>query len=85
LANCPTHHVLFYTKPGCHLCENALALLHALQGDFAIHIEAINIEEDAALFKHYFDRIPVLVIDRRTTLAAPIRAEDVRAALSIGG
>ncbi len=74
---------MLYTKPGCHLCEDALALLRDLQGEFAIQIEAINIENDAALFKQYFDKIPVLVIDQHTTLTAPIRAEDVRAALAI--
>ena len=76
-----THRVIVYTKPGCPLCDDALEILRGLQNNIALEITEINIETDAALFKKYFDQIPVLVIDDRVTLAAPIRAEDVRAAL----
>ena len=72
--------IVFYTKPGCHLCEDARAMLNALQSEFQIAIQEIDIERDPGLFKKYFDQIPVLVINQRTTLAAPIRVEDVRAA-----
>ena len=75
------HRVVLYFKPGCHLCENALALLNNLGAEFQIAITEINIESDPGLHKTYFDQIPVLVIDNRVTLAAPIRAEDVRATL----
>ncbi|MBI3914643.1 MAG: glutaredoxin family protein [Chloroflexi bacterium] len=77
------HRIVFYTKPGCHLCEDAARLLAQLQPAFALTIQTIDIQSDPELFKKYFDQIPVLVIDDRVTLAAPIRAEDVRAALSI--
>lgn len=75
------HHVVLYAKPGCHLCEDALALLNALRSEFQLTLEEIDIERDPGLFKKYFDQIPVLVIDQHTTLAAPIRKQDVRAAL----
>ena len=76
-----TRRVVVYTKPGCHLCEDALALLRELRAEFSLTIEEINIERDPGLHKKYFDQIPVLVIDNRQTLAAPIRVEDVRDAL----
>ncbi len=76
-----SHHVVFYTKPGCHLCEDALQLLHDLQNQVDLAIEEIDTTQNHALFKKYFDQIPVLVIDDRATLAAPIRMEQVRAAL----
>lgn len=75
------HRVVLYSKPGCHLCEDALALLNALQSEFQLTVEEIDIERDPGLFKQYFDQIPVLVIDQHTTLAAPIRKQDIRAAL----
>ena len=78
-----THRVIVYTKPGCHLCDDALEILRALQNKIAMEIIEINIETDAALFKKHLDQIPVLVIDDHVTLAAPIRAEDVRAALNM--
>ncbi len=74
-----THRVVFYTKPGCHLCEEAWQLLNDLHDEFALAIHAVDITTDEVLFKKYFDKIPVLLIDDRVTLAAPIRMLDVRA------
>lgn len=76
------HHVVLYTKPGCHLCEQALAAVNELRSEFSITVAEINIELDPGLYKKYFDQIPVLIIDQRTTLAAPITKNAVRAALS---
>ena len=75
------HHIVLYTRPDCHLCEDALRWLNDLRGEFDLTIEEIDITTDDALFKKYFDKIPVLLIDNRVTLAAPIRQGDVRAAL----
>jgi glutaredoxin-like protein DUF836 len=75
------HRIVLYLKPGCHLCEEALGVLGALRSEFQLTIEEINIEHDPGLFKKYFDQIPVLVINERITLTAPIRKEDIRAAL----
>jgi hypothetical protein len=77
-----SHHIVFYSKPGCHLCEDALQRLNGLCGEFDLTIEEIDITADDALFRNYFDKIPVLLIDNRVTLAAPINQQDVRAALS---
>ena len=76
-----SHHIVVYTKPGCHLCDDALRLVNDLRGEFDLTIEEIDIAVDAALFKRYFDKIPVLLIDHRVTLAAPILSEAIRAAL----
>ncbi len=76
-----THRVVFYTKPGCHLCEDALAVLNDLRSEFQLLINEINIESDASLLAKYLEKIPVLVIDDRVTLTAPIYKEQVRAAL----
>jgi glutaredoxin len=75
------HYITFYTKPGCHLCEQTLRLLNDLRREFALTIEEIDIAGDHELFKRYFDKIPVLQIDRRVTLTAPIHIDAVRAAL----
>ncbi len=76
-----THRVILYSKPGCHLCEIAHDLLRGLAREFDLTIDEIDITRDAALLERYRETIPVLVIDNRTTLAAPIRTADVRAAL----
>ncbi len=77
------HRVVLYGKPGCHLCDITHQLLLGLQREFDLAIEEIDITRDAALLERYRETIPVLVIDDRATLAAPIRTADIRAALSL--
>lgn len=73
--------VVMFSKPGCHLCEAAMQILASLRAEFNLVVEEIDITTDRELFKKYFDKIPVLLIDDRVTLAAPIHRDDVRAAL----
>ena len=55
--------VTIYTRPGCHLCEDAKAniLASGCAGDFTI--EEVNIDEDAALKARYQYDIPVILIN----------------------
>ena len=76
------HRILLYSKPGCHLCEIAHQLLLGLHREFELTIEEMDITQDPSLYEKYWDKIPVIVVDNHTTLAAPIRVAEVRAALS---
>jgi glutaredoxin len=76
------HRVAFYTKPGCHLCEIAYQLLQGLQREFEFTLEEINIADDPVLLAEYGEKIPVVIIDHRTILLAPIHLVHVRAALT---
>jgi glutaredoxin len=74
-----TQHVTLYTRPGCHLCEEAADLLERLAISVPLVIVAVNILEDTELFEQYKHRIPVVRIADGPTLFAPIReAELVR-------
>ena len=75
------HRVTLYGKPGCHLCEIEHTLLIGLKREFDFTLEEVDITHDDALLARYRDAIPVVVIDDRTTLSAPIRTAAVRAAL----
>ncbi len=55
--------VTVYGRPGCHLCEDAIALIERVRGRVAFDLETRNIEEDDALLRAYLERIPVVVID----------------------
>jgi glutaredoxin len=48
-----------YTRPGCHLCDDARSELER-QG---LQVEAVNIETDPALVDRYGNCIPVVIID----------------------
>ncbi len=77
-----THHVVLYSKPGCHLCADTRSQLEQLRHEFDLRVEEIDITADPELFKKYFDKIPVLWIDDHIQLAAPIRQTEIRAALN---
>ena len=77
-----SHHITIYGKPGCHLCELAAQLLEGLHREFDFTLEEMDITQDPVLLTEFGDKIPVVVIDKRTTLFAPIRLVHVRAALT---
>jgi glutaredoxin len=52
-----------YSKPDCHLCEEAIAVLQSLQQEFVFDIEELDISSDDALLRAYFERIPVVALD----------------------
>jgi glutaredoxin len=73
--------VTLYSKPGCHLCEDARTLLHALAARYPLELEEIDIRSDPSLFRAYDVRIPVIIIDGSKTLEAPIVERDLLRAL----
>jgi glutaredoxin len=54
--------VTLYSRPGCHLCDEALAELERLDG---FELREVDIESDEALARAYLERIPVVEIDGR--------------------
>jgi glutaredoxin len=55
--------VILYTRPGCHLCEEAKAQMLAAGCSDEYTLEEVNIETDAALVERYGLEIPVVVIN----------------------
>jgi glutaredoxin len=55
--------ITVYSKPDCHLCDEAMAALRRLQGEFSFVLRELDISADEALHRSYFDRIPVVEID----------------------
>jgi len=54
-----------YSKPGCHLCEDARALVDELRGDFGLTVTEVDITLDDELFSRYRYDIPVLLLNDR--------------------
>jgi len=77
-----TRHITLYTRPGCHLCEEAADLLERLAISLPLVIVTVNILEDADLFERYKHRIPVVSIADGPTLLAPIREAELLRVLS---
>jgi Glutaredoxin-like domain (DUF836) len=55
--------VVFYGRPDCHLCENALFVVRRVRTRVEFALEQVDIESDDALFTRYLERIPVVTID----------------------
>jgi glutaredoxin len=54
--------VTLYTRPGCHLCEDARGDLEALAGELGFTVREVDIERDDALHARYLERIPVVAV-----------------------
>lgn len=52
-----------YGRPGCHLCDDARALLSPLQAELGFTLREHNIEDDDELHRLYLERIPVGILD----------------------
>jgi glutaredoxin len=55
--------VTVYSKPDCHLCEEAMATLRGLQRELAFELRELDITTRDALHRAYFERIPVVAVD----------------------
>jgi glutaredoxin len=55
--------VTVYSKPGCHLCVEAMATLRALQAELRFELRERDITAEEALHRAYFERIPVIALD----------------------
>ena len=56
-------HVIIYSRPGCHLCDEAKAAIQQAGCDDQFTLEEINIESDNELLRKYKYDIPVIMID----------------------
>ena len=55
--------VTLYSRPGCHLCEEARQTLDRLRATTPFDVDEIDIEGDDVLHARYLTRIPVVAID----------------------
>lgn len=56
-------HVIVYSRPGCHLCDEAKAAIEKSNCSDHFTLEEVNIESDNELLRKYKYDIPVITID----------------------
>jgi thiol-disulfide isomerase/thioredoxin len=76
--------VTFYTRPGCHLCDDVADQLEALAARWPLKIAAQNILDDLELHRRFWDKIPVVEVGGET-LQAPIAPARLAAAVARAG
>jgi glutaredoxin len=57
--------VTLYGKPGCHLCDDARAIVAQVCAELGVTWSEIDITQDEQLFKEYGEQIPVTFVDGR--------------------
>ena len=55
--------VIIYSRPGCHLCDEAKAAIENSNCSESFTLEEVNIETDENLLAKYKYDIPVIAID----------------------
>ena len=55
--------VVLYGRPGCHLCDDARAVLERLRSELPFRLIERDIERDDGLLRAYLERIPVVALD----------------------
>jgi glutaredoxin len=70
--------VVIYSRPGCHLCEEAKDAINEAQCAGKYTLDEVNIESDPALLGKYRNDIPVILIDGVEAFRHRLTAEEFR-------
>ena len=76
-----TARVRLYGKPGCHLCDDARAVIAAVCAEVGESFDEVSIEGDPELMSRFGEQIPVTFVDGRQHDFWRVDADRLRAAL----
>lgn len=68
--------IQLFTRPECHLCDEAQDMLSAL--GIIDQVEVVDIEADLQLIRRYGDKVPVLRWDNGSELCWPFSAGQIQ-------
>lgn len=57
------HHVTLLSKPGCHLCDDARAVIVRVTGELDATWDERDITQSEEDTREYWDQIPVTFVD----------------------
>jgi glutaredoxin len=60
-----TSRVRLYSRPGCHLCDDARAVVERVCADLGTSYDEVDITTSPDLMNAYADQIPVTFVDGR--------------------
>jgi glutaredoxin len=74
--------ITLYTRPGCHLCDEAREAILALRQERPpFELSEVNIEQDDGLLVRYLERIPVVAVDGEVVSELELKLDRLRASL----
>ncbi len=78
LARCGPLDVTLYTRPGCHLCDEAKAAIAPLLREFGAVLREVDVDDDPLLKERYGWDIPVLFIGQKKAAKHCVNLEQFR-------
>ncbi|MEV1022131.1 glutaredoxin family protein [Streptomyces sp. NPDC050264] len=69
-------------KPGCHLCDDAQAVIEKVCAEVGAGWEKKDITEDEDLYRKYWEQIPVVLVDGAQHDFWRVKEERLRRALT---
>ena len=78
----PGVRVTLYTRPGCHLCDDARAVIEAVCAELGERWVEVSIDDDPELRDRFTEEIPVTFVDGRQHDFWRVDPVRLRAALS---
>jgi len=74
--------IVLYTRPGCHLCEEARQSIVALRDEgYRFDLRELDIETDEELLRAFLERIPVVAVNGEIVSELALDSSALRARL----
>ena len=74
--------VTLYGRPGCHLCDDARAVVLRVAERLPFELVEVDVEADDELLARYLERIPVVAVDGEERFDFFVDEEALASALS---
>jgi glutaredoxin len=76
-----THRVVLYSRPGCHLCDDARRVVDLVCSEMGETYAEVDISGDADLERRFGDEVPVTFVDGEQHDFFRVSADRLRRAL----
>jgi thiol-disulfide isomerase/thioredoxin len=73
--------LVFYTRSGCHLCDEAAIELSKLGEQFPLDVRSVDIDDDEEIRERYNDSVPAVDVDGAVVSSAPLDWTAIRTAI----
>ena len=73
--------ITLYSRPGCHLCDDARAVIEAVCAELGESYTELSIDDDPVLADKFANEIPVTFVDGRQHDFWRVSPDRLRAAL----
>ena len=60
-----TPRITFYTRQGCHLCDDARAVIESVCAELGETFVEVDVDDDPVLEDRFGDEVPVTFVDGR--------------------